>query len=125
MPDPFEIRPLAGAFGAEILHFDAARSGDPEAARTWHDALDRHQLLVFRGVAFDAEAQLALTTTLGTPLLENESGRAWQFVSNTHEEGILGDERFAFHSDHAFMEDPIEIISLYGLEIPAASSTCC
>jgi len=118
-----EIRPLREAFGAEILGFDASRSGDAKTAGIWHEALDRHQLLVFRDVDLGAEAQLALAQTLGSPLLENESGRAWQFVSNSHSEGILGDERFAFHSDHAFMEDPIEVISLYGLEIPTAGTS--
>ena len=65
MAVPLEIRPLREAFGAEILGFDASRSGDAETAGIWHEALDRHQLLVFRDVDLGAEAQLALAQTLG------------------------------------------------------------
>lgn len=122
MATSFEIRDLEGPFGAEILGWDATSQPAEDTTHAWHAALDGHQLLVFRDLELDAEGHVALAATLGPPLIENDSGRAYQFVSNTHEEGILGDERFAFHSDHAFMEDPIEIISLYGLEIPKAGS---
>ncbi len=118
-----EIRPLSGAFGAEVVGFDfavgTARMGEWVE---WHSALDAHQLLLFRGATVEAEIQVSLLQSLGPALIENDAGRAYQFVSNTHAEGILGDERFAFHSDHAFMEDPIDVIALYGLEVPAAGT---
>lgn len=122
MPKSLELRPLRGPFGAEIIGWDVTTPVSQATPLNWHAALDQHQLLVFRDVELDADQQVELLGTLGAPLIENDSGRAYQFVSNTREDGILGDERFAFHSDHAFMEDPIEIISLYGLEIPEAGS---
>ncbi|MBJ18277.1 MAG: TauD/TfdA family dioxygenase [bacterium] len=119
-----EIRPLSSGVGAEIVDFDFARNpheGVGEIA-DWHAALDTHQLLLFRNASLDAETQVAFLETLGPALIENEKGRAYQFVSNTHADGILGDERFAYHSDHAFMDDPIEVISLFGLEIPESGT---
>ena len=123
MDSSSNLRPLPEAFGVEILGAEADRLVEPDAAKVWHDALAEHQLLVFRDLSLSADQQVALASTLGEPLVENPSGRLYQFVSNTHEDGILGDERFAHHSDHAFMDDPIDVISLYGLEVPEAGSS--
>lgn len=123
MDSSLDLRPLPEAFGAEILGADADRLVEPHARATWHDALAEHHLLVFRDLPLTADQQVALAATLGEPLVENPSGRPYQFVSNTHEDGILGDERFAHHSDHAFMDDPIDVISLYGLEVPPSGSS--
>jgi taurine dioxygenase len=118
MADPLEIRRLSENTGAEIIDFDFRRGASPGSAHDWHAALDRYQLLLFRDAELDAESQVEFLESLGPALIENESGRSYQFVSNTHEEGILGDERFAFHSDHAFMPDPIDVLSLYAIEVP-------
>jgi len=118
--DPLlNVRPLPGApFGVEILDAKLATLLSPDAMDAWHAQLAEHQLVVFRELALEAEEQVTLLATLGEPLVENPAGRLYQFVSNTHNEGILGDERFAYHSDHAFMDVPIDVISLYGLEVP-------
>lgn len=42
-----------------------------------------------------------------------------QFVSNTREDGIVGDGEFAFHHDQLFQENPLEALILYGIEVPA------
>lgn len=123
MAPPLTPRRLPEAFGAEIVDASLHALLTPEGIATWHAALAEHQLVVIRGIPLEPGEQAALASTLGPPLVENPSGRVYQFVSNTHEEGILGDEAFAFHSDHAFMEDPIEVISLYGLEIPPEGSS--
>ena len=123
MATPMNLRPLPGPFGAELLGADADALLAPANVARWHDALAERQLVVVRDLALSAEEQVALLATLGEPLVENPSGRPYQFVSKTHEEGILGDERFAFHSDHAFMDDPIEVIALYALEVPAQGTS--
>ena len=121
MTSTLAIERLSDAFAAEVRGATVDSILASTNLGAWHSALEQHQLLVFRDLDIDddPEAQVAIATTLGPPLIENDSGAAYQFVSNTREGGILGDEGFAFHSDHAFMEDPIEILSLYGLEIPA------
>ena len=35
-----------------------------------------------------------------------------QFVSNTREDGIVGDGEFAFHHDQLFQENPLEALIL-------------
>jgi taurine dioxygenase len=124
--------------GAEVEGFFSGHAADApvdaEASCVLRAALDEFQLLVFREtsegtrrqtrphVEFEADQHVRWLEIFGPALIENEAGRAYQFVSNTHDEGILGDERFAFHSDHAFMPDPIDVISLYALEVPDGGS---
>ena len=122
MGESLEFRRLSEHTGAEVLGFDFDAPANAASTRAWHEALDAYQLLLFRDVAIDPEKQVAFVETLGPALIENDIGRGYQFVSNVHDEGILGDDAFAFHSDHAFMPDPIEVISLYGLEIPTSGS---
>jgi len=115
---PLETQPLSDALGVEIRGLDTRRPPDEPMAETLRTALDRHQLLLFRDQTLDVDAQIALGECFGPPLVENDNGQRFQFVSNVREDGILGDGRFAYHSDHAFMEQPIDVISLYGLEAP-------
>ena len=122
MTHAFEMRRLDAPFGVELVGASPRRLLREPAAAHWVAALGAHQLLVVRDAAISADEQVELMACLGEPLVENDSGRAHQFVSNVHEEGILGDERFAFHADHAFMPDPIDAISLHALEIPGAGS---
>jgi taurine dioxygenase len=122
MADHLDFRRLSENTGVEILDFDFNRAPSEGRDRSWHAALDEFQLLLFRGAHIGADRQVELLETLGPALIENDSGRAYQFVSNTHEEGILGDERFAFHSDHAFMPDPIDVLSLCAIEVPESGT---
>jgi len=124
MTAPLELHPIPRAsFGAEVAEAALDALLATEATEAWHRALADHQIVVFRGLALEADGQVALATTLGEPLVESPTGRTYQFVSNSHEEGILGDERFAYHSDHAFMNEPIDTISLYALEVPAEGTS--
>ena len=113
-----ETRPVSRAVGVEVVGFDTSLCPEPETRVALRAALDACQLLLFRDQSLDADAQVELLEIFGTPLVENDEGRCFQYVSNTREDGILGEGRFAFHSDHAFMQDPIDVISLFGLEVP-------
>ena len=112
-----ETRPIGEAMGAEVIDFDTSLRPEQATRIALQAALDEYQLLLFRDQSLDADAQVELCEIFGTPLVENDEGRCFQYVSNTREDGILGDGRFAFHSDHAFMQDPIDVICLYGLEV--------
>ena len=39
-------------------------------------------------------------------------------MSNVEEGGVLGEWEYLFHSDLAFTDDPIRVLSLYALELP-------
>ncbi|MEZ4292142.1 MAG: TauD/TfdA family dioxygenase [Myxococcota bacterium] len=118
MSIPLTTRPLAPKLGVEILDIDVARPLDAQTFAALEDALARHALLLFRHQSLDPEAQVSFLSRFGPPLVENDGGQRFQYVSHTRDDGILGEARFAFHSDHAFMDDPIELISLYGEEVP-------
>jgi taurine dioxygenase len=112
-----ETRAISEAGGVEVVDFDASLRPEAEARIALRTALDEHRLLLFRDQSLDADAQVELLELFGTPLVENDNGQHFQYISNTRLDGILGDGRFAFHSDHAFMQDPIDVISLYASEI--------
>ncbi|MCA9504682.1 MAG: TauD/TfdA family dioxygenase [Spirochaetaceae bacterium] len=118
MPIPLTTRPVAPMLGVEILGVELARTIDAQTFEALEDALARHALLLFRNQSLDPETQVDFLARFGAPLIENDGGRPFQYVSHTRDDGILGEARFAFHSDHAFMDDPIELISLYGEEVP-------
>ena len=120
---PFAADPAAGigpdSGGAEVRGLAADAVTDASVTKAWHAALDAHQILVFRDLDLDADEQVALLETLGPALVENDAGRRYQFVSNVHEEGILGDERFGqwlidrftIHSlDLAVGNGPVEFV---------------
>ena len=119
MTRDIEVRPLSPAMGVEILGCDSGTRPDRETAELLRSALDEHQLLLLREQTLDSDAQVALLETFGRTLVESDDGRRFLYISNTREDGILGEGRLEFHSDHAFMEEPIETISLYGLEVSA------
>ena len=75
MAASLNLRPLDEAFGAEILGAEPEVLLTPGAQQAWHAALAERQLLVFRDLALRAEQQEALAASLGTPLVENPSGR--------------------------------------------------
>ncbi|MBW2269727.1 MAG: TauD/TfdA family dioxygenase [Deltaproteobacteria bacterium] len=119
MTRPIEMRPLSPAMGVEILGFDSGTRPDADTASLLRSALDEHQILLLREQSLDTDAQIALLEAFGPPLVESDDGRRFQYISNTREDGILGEGCLEFHSDHAFMEEPIDTISLYGLEVSA------
>jgi alpha-ketoglutarate-dependent taurine dioxygenase len=119
MTQNLELRPASDALGVEVLDFDAAAPLDEVTTDALRTALDEHQLLLFRDQSLDADAQVEFVTRFGPALIETGSGHKYQYVSNTRADGILGSGRFAFHSDHEFMDEPIDLIALYGVEVAA------
>jgi taurine dioxygenase len=101
--------------------FDASAPVSADVANALRDALDAHQLLVIRAPGLTAEAHVSLMEIWGEPLEENADerpGQRYGFVSHVRDDGILGDAAYAFHADHAFMPDPIDVLSLYAADAP-------
>ena len=117
-----QITPLSAALGAEVRGVDLRQLSDGGVFREVRAAWDTHHLLLFRDQALGEEDQVRLMERWGPVLVENERGTKCQYVSNAREDGILQEGAYSFHSDHAFMPDPVEAISLYGLEIPSAGA---
>ena len=108
---------LQAPFGVQVKGLSLLAEELPSA--TLQRALDQHRLLLFRDTLLEDERQVALMQCFGEPLQENPHRRErYSFVSNTREDGILGESAYAFHLDHAFMEEPIEVLSLNAVEAP-------
>jgi taurine dioxygenase len=115
--------PLHPGFGAEVQGGPLGHS--PLPCKLLQEALDTHRLLLFRNTTLTDAGQVELMRCFGEPTLENPHRESlYSFVSNAREDGILGEGAYAFHSDHAFMPDPIEYLSLAAIEVsPGCGAT--
>jgi len=109
--------PLSPALGVEVrgvdLHADPAPWADD-----LRDLLGRHHLLCFRVPDLAPAEQMRLLAGFGPLLDESFDGSGWSLVSNVEAGGVLGEWEYLFHSDLAFTDDPIRVLSLYALELP-------
>ena len=122
-----DIRPLSDALGAEIsgvdLSADIAEETFAEIRQAWLD----HCLLLFRGVDWTAEQQIAFTRRFGplhimTPLQYNLPDHPEIFrISNLVEQGKdVGLRRagWGWHSDGEDKQIPNAGSLLYAIEVP-------
>lgn len=105
-------------FGIEVTGRDLRTPlTGPEQAEL-RGLVDRHRLVLFRGQDITGDQQVGVLAALGPVLDESKDGSRFTHVSNTLAEGVVGRGRLLFHSDLAFTPRPIDIISLYGIELP-------
>ena len=121
------IRPLEGAFGAEVLGLDAARDVDADTFAALEAAWTRHGILVMRDLKMTPDQHVALTRRFGPlhvmePLQYNLPGHPEVFVVSNVEEGgkALGMKRagWGWHSDGEDKAVPNAGSMLYALELP-------
>lgn len=113
-----ETVPLSPAFGVEIRGIDLHADPEP-VADDLRALLARHHLLCARVPDLAAEEQMRLLAVFGPLLDESFDGSGWTYVSNVEEGGVLGEWEYLFHSDLEFTDDPIRVLSLYAVELPA------
>jgi len=120
-----EIRP---EFGAEIRGLDLHDTLKEEDRRRLHEAFDNRGALLFRDVEVTAEDQMALAGILvGGDVPSDRSGLdrfAHLYptnVSNRDENGNAPYGSLLFHSDMMWSESPMELLSLYGIDVEQPS----
>lgn len=115
-----EIVALASALGAEVRGADLHGPLDPDDVVRLQQAFDEHHLLLFRDQEISGDEQVRVCRHFGpiSPELSGDFG----FVSNAHPGGILREGALPFHSDFAFTHEPVQAISLYALQVPAAGA---
>lgn len=123
----FKIIPLSPTLGAEIRGLDLSRPLDGKTVSALRAAWLEHLVLLFRGQALDAEAQIRFAGNFGEPS-EPRSGGGRDLdprillVTNIREDGrpigVLPDGELQFHSDSAFLERPLMATVLYAVEVP-------
>ncbi len=109
---------LSEALGVEVRGVDLHGDLEPVADEL-RGLLADHHLLCFCAPDLRAEDQLRLLETFGPVLDESRDGSGWTLVSNVEEGGVLGAGEFLFHSDLEFTDDPVRVLSLYAVELPA------
>lgn len=110
---------LEAPFGAEVVDLDPRRpaAADADALRR---ALDRHRLLLFRGWTLSGDEQVRLCRAFGP--IAPESADGYGYVSNRDPRGFLREGALPFHSDLAFTDDPVRVLSLHALEVPRSGA---
>jgi taurine dioxygenase len=119
-----DIRPVAGALGAEIFGVDLSRPLDNATIDAVIAAFHQHLVLFFRDQRLTPEQQLAFTRLFG-PLMETPFVKPMDGYPMIVQVLKEADERKvstfgnAWHSDFTSLEEPPLGSVLYALEVPA------
>ena len=116
-----EVRPLAGALGAEILGADLAALDDATFGEI-HQALLDHLVIFFRAQNLSIEAQKAFGERFGPlyvhPYVAPIEGypEVVEIIKEADDEKNFGGN---WHADLTYLEEPMLGAVLYALEVPA------
>ena len=116
-----EVRPVAGALGAEIRGVDLARPLDREVAAEIRRAFLDHLVVFFRDQALTPQQQLAFARRFGEPMAYPqlkglpECPLITPVIKLEHERVNFGG---IWHSDTTYLDRPPMASMLYALETP-------
>jgi taurine dioxygenase len=116
-----EVRPIAGAIGAEIHNVDVSQDLDERTVGEIRKALLDHCVIFFRDQKLDAERHKAFTRRFGKIFIHpNYKGMQAdpEIVVITREPGdkrIVGED---WHADTTMVAEPPMGAILYGMEVP-------
>jgi alpha-ketoglutarate-dependent taurine dioxygenase len=122
--DDLGVQPLSEGIGVDITGIDFHEEVDEPTAKRLRDLLAQHSVLRFRGQKLSTEDQVR---ALGyfAPVTPNPAGNLFALVSNKEQDASVPFGRLPFHSDLMWTDHPLEITSLYGIELeqPVESTT--
>jgi taurine dioxygenase len=116
-----EVRPLAGALGAELDGVDLARPLGDEVFGEIHQAFLDHAVIAFRGQRLSPAQQLAFAARFGAPEVHpivNGSAEHPELVRVWKPAGESASFGTGWHTDNSFFERPSLGSVLYGVVIP-------
>jgi alpha-ketoglutarate-dependent taurine dioxygenase len=120
-----EIRP---EFGAEVRGLDIHNKLNDDDRRRLREAFDNRGALLFRDVEVTADDQMALAGILVGGDVPSDRTGLDRFahlyptnVSNRDENGNAPFGSLLFHSDMMWNENPMELLSLYGIDVEQPS----
>jgi alpha-ketoglutarate-dependent taurine dioxygenase len=113
----FCVRDLTPAFGAEIEGLDLGRALDDGTMRALRRVFNDRGVLVFRGLDLDAAAHADVAGRLvgGEPVVYRHH------MSNREPEEYATHGSLLYHADMMWADTPMELLSLYGLEVEQPS----
>ncbi len=118
---PIEVKPLAGALGAELRGVDLAAAPDDEAVAEIRRALLRHGVVCLRDQKLSREAQLAFARRLGEPEVHpiaNGMAEHPEIIRVLKPAGEAAYFGTSWHTDNSFFEKPSAMTVLYGERVP-------
>ena len=125
----FQVRPLAGAAGAEVTGIDLANALDDTAFAAIEEAFDIHGVLLVRNQNITPSQQIAFAERFGQIEINYNSAKYGlpdrpqiYVISNVTEGGKpIGSRRAGenWHSDMIYSAKPPRATMLYALEVPA------
>jgi taurine dioxygenase len=119
-----EISPLSDALGAEVRGVAVGESLAEADRATLLEAWKQRHLLLFRDQQLDEEEQIRFVGNFGPLADESLPGAGGaSYVSNVRPDGFARDGELYFHSDLAFTPNPLQVISMYALELPASGTS--
>jgi taurine dioxygenase len=116
-----EVRPIAGALGADVRGVDIARPLEAQIVAEIHQAFLDHLVLFFRDQKLTPQAQLAFSMQFGEPMeypqLKGlpDCPLVVPVIKLEHEVQNFGG---LWHSDTAYLERPPMASMLYAVETP-------
>lgn len=116
-----EIRPIAGALGAEIAGVDLSRPLDAGTVRTLRQALLDHLVIFFRNQDLTPDSYLAFARAFGEPveypLIKGIDGypTITEITKLEHERTNFGG---VWHADTTYLDRPPMGSMLHALEVP-------
>ena len=117
-----EIKPLTGAFGAEVLDVDLKSGIGTEESRLIEAALAENVVLVFRNQDLDIDGFESFAASIGDfgepPFITPVEGHpnVLRVIREAEETGPLFGS--GWHSDWSFQQRPPSATLLYALEVP-------
>ncbi len=118
----FDVEDLTPTFGSEIRGLRPEDGLDEEARQTLRAAFDARGLLLFRDVQLSYEFQVLVTNVVIG--VDHPGPMDPYYVSNKEEGGGAPFGRLPFHSDMMWVENPVQALSLYAVEVnPPTSET--
>lgn len=116
-----DVKPIAGALGAEIHGVDLSNPLDDVTFERVHQALLDHCVIFFRDQDITPDAQLAFAERWGDvhfhPHIKGlpERPEIFEIVKDKDDVHTLGGE---WHTDQMFTETPVRATMLYAKEVP-------
>jgi alpha-ketoglutarate-dependent taurine dioxygenase len=114
---------LSQRIGSLITDLDLRRPLDEDAQKALRRVMRDRKLLLFRAPDLSPADQIRLVGYFARVWDEKGDGNFHIFVSNNRDDAVLGrSDGLLFHSDCAFADPPLSVISLYALEMPRSPS---
>jgi len=127
----FDVKPLSPSIGAVVTGLNLSAALDAATVARLRDLWLEHMVLLFRGQALSENQLVRFARYFGEPVRPSSAKRfenqpdhdpSVMLIGNIREDGkIIGslpNGELQFHSDSAFLDNPLMATVLYGVDIP-------